>query len=163
MMIHCLDSVSYTHLVLNDDHKKSHVAAYIYKIRTAGEDVPVCQKAFIGMHGRSKYRPNRIQHSLVFTGKSPTDQHGHHGNRPTKVPVEITFLVEYHINSFHARKSHYSLRHNPDRQYLPEDLTVSKSHTLFLSQYLINVPYKTYWSIFQNVNIEFGYPRSDTC
>ena len=41
--------------VLNDDHKKSHVAAYNYNIRAAGEDVPVCQKAFIGMHGISKH------------------------------------------------------------------------------------------------------------
>lgn len=29
--------------------------------------------------------------------------------------------------------------------------------------YQINVPYKSFWSIFKTFNIHFGYPRSDTC
>ena len=66
--------------ILNDDQKESHIAAYTYKIRTAVDDVPVCQKA---LHGISKHRLNRILQSLVFTSKSPTDQRGHHGNKPT--------------------------------------------------------------------------------
>lgn len=147
----------------NEDTQKPHSAAYTYKLRIAGTDIPVCKKAFISIHGIGKHRLSRIQQSLVMTGKSPIDQRGRHGNRPTKITNEMKNIVEYHINSFQATKSHYSLRDNPNRRYLSEELSISKMHALFLDNFRLNIPYKAYWSIFQTFDIHFGYPRSDTC
>lgn len=149
--------------IADQDARKDHVAAYTYKLRIEGTDVPICQKAFLSVHGISKNRLNRLQHSLLETGKSPKSKQGCHNSRPRKFPDSIQHLVENHINSYQARKSHYSIRDNPDRRYLPDDLTVADMHQHFLGLYHINVPYKSYWSIFNTFNIHFGYPRSDTC
>lgn len=145
------------------DKMKTHVAAYTYKVRVAGKDVSVCKNAFLSLHGITYDRLRRLQGYLVTEGSSPTDQRGRHSNRPSQVPEPIVKVIESHIRSLPARKSHYSLRDNPHRRYLSEDLTVKSLHTNFLKTYFINVPYKTYWQIFKTFNIHFGYPRSDTC
>lgn len=145
------------------EERKDHSASFNYKIRINGKEIQVCLKAFLSLHGVTQRRIRRIQHSLVYRGKSPRDMRGLHSNRPNKYPNEITELVRNHIQSFKARSSHYSLRHNPRRKYLPESLSVAKMHQLFLDLYQINVPYKIYWNIFSEYNIGFGYPRSDTC
>lgn len=146
-----------------EETHKDHAAAYTYKVRLSGRDVPICQKAFVSVHGITKSRLYRLQQSLLVSGHSPTDKRGTHANRPKKTPCFITSLIEQHINSFHARKSHYSLRDNPHKKYLPEDLTIALMHASFLKLYHINVPYRTYWSVMKTFNIAFGYPRSDTC
>ncbi|KAJ4430866.1 hypothetical protein ANN_19457 [Periplaneta americana] len=69
-----------------------------------------------------------------------------------------------HISSFKPRQSHYSIRDNPQKLYLPETLTIKDMHKMFLGSYKINAPYKVYWRIFkEKFNISFGWPRSDTC
>lgn len=145
------------------DTRKDHAASFTYKVRIGGQDIPVCHKAFLSLHGISKNRVTRLQSSLLVTGMSPKSQQGRHHSRPRKLPDVVKKLVENHINSYQARKSHYSLRDNPQRRYLPEDLTVADMHNHFLEMYQINIPYKSYWSILNTFNIHFGYPRSDTC
>ncbi|KAJ8888488.1 hypothetical protein PR048_007979 [Dryococelus australis] len=116
--------------VSNHDNSKDHAASYTYKVCLAGKDVPVCHKAFVSIHGISKHRVNRLQQSLTITGQYPKDQRGRHENRPTKIPNAVMHLIKCHINSFQARKSHYSLHDKPHRWYLPEHLTVAKMHEI---------------------------------
>lgn len=143
--------------------RRDHCASFRYKVRFGAQETEVCFKAFLSIHGISKWRVRRLQQSLVNTSQAPTDCRGKHDNRPKQYPEVVINLVDNHIRSFPARKSHYSLRHNPDKRYLPEDLSVTKMHSLFLEQYHINVPYKIYWGVLKKYNISFGYPRSDTC
>lgn len=142
---------------------KDHVCAFTYKIRYGGQEKAVCLQAFVSLHGITKRRVGRIQKSLVEDGKSPKDQRGKHANRPNQYPDAICNVVRAHIGSFKARASHYSLRDNPNKKYLPEDLSISTMHKMFIEEYQINLPYKVYWSIFREYNIGFSYPRSDTC
>ncbi|KAJ8883576.1 hypothetical protein PR048_015420 [Dryococelus australis] len=114
--------------VSNHENSKEHSASYAYDVRLTGMDVPICHKDFISIHGIRKHRVNRLQQSLVTTGQSPKDQRGRHENRPTKIQNAVMHLIECHINSFQARKSHYSLHDNPHRRSLPEHLAVAKMH-----------------------------------
>lgn len=85
-------------------------------------------------------------------------------NREQKYPDCIIDLIKHHIQSFAARKLHYSLKDNPNRKYLPANLNVSKMHNMFKEKYRIRISYKIYWKIFhEEFNIKFGYPRSDMC
>ena len=48
--------------------------------------------------------------------------------------------------------------------YLPEELSVSKMHKLFLFEIRINVSYLVYYQVFKNeFSILFGIPRTNTC
>lgn len=147
-----------------NEERKDHCASYSYKVRLNGKDVPVCCAAFTSLHGVTPWRVRRIQNSLVTTGKSPKDMRGKHTNRPSKAPDNVRDLIRSHIASFKARTSHYSIRDNPNRKYLPEDLTIAKMHEMFIENFRLNIPYKLYWTVFTSeFNISFGYPRSDTC
>ncbi|KAJ8892700.1 hypothetical protein PR048_005281 [Dryococelus australis] len=101
------------------------------------------------LHGIIKGRVYNIQQSFLTSGKLPKDQRGKHDNGPMKYPSPIHNIIVKHIQSFHARSSHYSLRYNPDRKYLPESLTISKMHEMSI--------------LTQEFNIKFGFPRSYTC
>lgn len=152
----------------NSSGKDLHSASFYYKIRVLRDDVaqevPVCRTAFLNIHATTKARLRYIQQSLVNTASAPADQRGKYQNRPKTIPVELKLLVNEHIESFAPRKSHYSLRKNPNRSYLPENLSVKQMYRMFLGQYRINIPYQSYWSIFhKEYNIKFGVPRSDTC
>ncbi|KAJ8876273.1 hypothetical protein PR048_024183 [Dryococelus australis] len=92
--------------------------AFVYKVRINGIDRPVCRQDFVSLHGITKGR------SLLTSGKSPKDQRGKHYNRPMRYPTAIHDIIVHHIQSFHARSSHYSSRDNPDRKYLPKSLTI---------------------------------------
>nr|CAD7420239.1 unnamed protein product [Timema poppensis] len=109
----------------NEEDSKYHAASYTYNVRCAGKESPVCHKAFLSIHCVSKHRVGRLQQSLVMVGQSSKDKRGRHDNRPSKMYDEVTHLVECHIISFQARKSHYSIRDNPNRGFLPEDLRVA--------------------------------------
>ncbi|CAH1108043.1 unnamed protein product [Psylliodes chrysocephalus] len=84
--------------------------------------------------------------------------------RSTDYPDTLINLIKDHIKSFKPRQSHYSRRKNPLRFCLPEGLTIKDMHSMFQSEYLINIHYKIYYKIFTtNFNLKFGFPRSDTC
>lgn len=51
-------------------------------------EIPVCQKAFISLHGITKRRLQTIQASIKETGKSPKDKRGKHMNRPWRLSQE---------------------------------------------------------------------------
>lgn len=163
----------HSHSESSDDESHSrfyHSVSFSYTVRTKTElaskyvDVTICRDAFLSFHGITRARLRRIQSCLSETSGSPLDKRGHHKNRPNKTPPEIDVLIQQHIKSFPARQSHYSLRKNPHRFYLPETLSVKDMYRLFLEKHRINVSYKVYWSIFTTkFNIKFGLPRTDTC
>lgn len=148
----------------NVETEKPHSAGYGFKIRFKGKEIEVCKEAFLGIHGITVGRLRRIQNHLVTRGTSPRDLRGKNKQRSTDYPDPLINLIKDHIRSFKPRQSHYSRRKNPLRFYLPEGLTIKDMHSMFRSEYLINIPYKIYWKIFKtNFNINFGFPRSDTC
>lgn len=147
-----------------DDQRKTRSCAFSYKIRSNGEDINLCQNAFLRIHAVTPGRIRRIQNSLLTLGRAPRDSRGSHKNRPNKFPSELTTLIKTHIMSFQPRQSHYSRRKNPNVHYLPGNLTIKEMHSMFVLEYKINIPYKIYWSTFKNsFCIKFGFPRSDTC
>lgn len=147
-----------------------HSVSFFYHIRSKSpnsdsfSDVKVCRDAFLSLHGISRARLRRIQDSLSATRSAPLDKRGSHQNRPTKIPIEVEHLIQEHIKYFPVRQSHYSLRKNPHKYYLPETLTVKRMYRLFLEIYKIHVSYKVYWKVFTTkFKIKFGLPRTDTC
>ena len=115
----------------------SHDLSFYYKVRAKEEgttttvEKPICQKAFMAFHGLTRGRLCTIQRSLKSHQLSPKDMRGKHHNRPRNVPEPVITLIEYNISMFKPRVSHYSLRDNPNKKYLPETLTVKKMHDIF--------------------------------
>lgn len=128
------------------------------------QEIPICYKAMLSLHGISAKRLQNIQQKLVKDGHVGEDCRGRHSNRPNKLDEETTNAVYTHIRSFKGRQSHYSL-HKSKKIYLPEDLNVKKMFQMFKELYPTkSISYESYRSIFVNkFNISFGYPRSDTC
>ncbi|KAJ8889953.1 hypothetical protein PR048_009458 [Dryococelus australis] len=116
-----------------------------------GRDVKVCQKAFLSLHCISKDRLARLQNSLIMEGLFPKDKCGKQDNRLNKTSAPVVSLIEYHIKSYPPGKSHYSLRDNPDRRYLPEDTTIKYMHAKVLSWYHIN-------DILDKIHVQFEIP-----
>lgn len=143
--------------------------SYAYKVRIKRndiiEEVSVCHKAFISLHGITNRRTVSLKKALVTTGVSPTDMRGKHNSHHHKLKEETLTKICDHIGSFKSRKAHYSTKDNNSRTYLDEDLNIKKMYNLFLEAFPGNkASYETYRNIFNSkFNISFGYPRSDTC
>lgn len=142
--------------------------SFRYIVRVKRDDVvrelPVCQKAFISLHGITKSRLETIQNSIKRTGQSPKDNRGKHKNRPWKLTKEKEDAVMNHIGSFKGRTSHYG-KGRSEKIYLPEELSITKCFELYKAKYPdLPVSLETYRKIFnERFNLSFGYPRTDTC
>ncbi|GLV37485.1 hypothetical protein CBL_10549 [Carabus blaptoides fortunei] len=90
--------------------------SYQYKIRIKEEgsesleEVEVCQKAFIVLHGIINRRIITIKNYLKRKGYSGNDQRRKHRNRPHKMKQETYENIRRHIQSFKGRTAHYSLK-----------------------------------------------------
>lgn len=93
-------------------------------------EIPVCQKAFIALHGITKRRLQTIQSSMKDTGISHRDKRGTHANRPWRLSKEKEEAIINHIGAFKGRKSHYG-KGNTDKIYLPEELSITKCNELY--------------------------------
>lgn len=151
------------------DNGIPNAAFYSYRLRVKKdknnyEDIQVCYKAFLSVHGITGRRVQTIQQSLRKMGVSPTDKRGKHSNRPHKHSNDTITLVNDFIKSLRGRKSHYSLK-DTNKIYLPENLNISKLYGMFNDSHPENhVSYDTFRAEFNNnFNISFGYPRKDTC
>lgn len=152
---------------------KFHDSVYMYRVRikpnrekggTANyEEVQVCAKFFLTVHGITGSKLQHLQKELKMTGMAPKDRRG--GVNCNKLKPDIVDTVHCHIQYFKARKSHYSLHDNSGKTYLPETLNITKMYSMFKDKYPgIKVSYQTYREIFKrDFNLSFGYPRSDTC
>lgn len=152
----------------DEEEAKLHDASYCYSVTIKQEygnykEVQVCANFFRAVHGITPGKLQYLQTALKTTGVAPKDKRG--GKNYKQLKPEIVELVRGHIASFQARQSHYSIKDNRDKVYLPEDLNIKKMHRLF--QELnpgMTLSYQTYREIFRrDFNISFGYPRSDTC
>lgn len=150
----------------NEANLRDHSYKFKVRIKTNNSvsEIPVCQKAFISLHGITNRRLITIKGYLKSDGHSKQDQRGKHKNRPHKIETTTYELIGQHIKSFKGRNSHYSLNKSK-RTYLPQDLNITKMWKLYNALYNNNkVSYDTYRKVFLNdFNIGFGYPRSDTC
>lgn len=150
----------------NDSNSRDCSFRYIVRVKRDNtmREIPVCQKAFIALHGIKKGRLETIQASLKDTGKSPKDNRGKHQNRPWRLSSEKEEAIKNHIGSFKGRASHYG-KGTSDKIYLPEELSITKCFELYKEKYP-NLPFsfETYRKIFNGkFNLSFGYPRTDTC
>lgn len=155
-----------------------------YEVRFDGNVISVCKKAFCSIFGVSKTAVDRIIKKIKNNIPSPTDERGKHQNRVNKLPDNINFQINTHINSFPKRQSHYSRSDNSNTRYLSPDLSVAKLYRMYLKKYESDfwaihntaqnegreitikpkVKYAYYANYFaSNFNISFAYPRSDTC
>lgn len=147
---------------------KFHEGSYSYRVRFTNEgqtcEVPVCQKAFLALHGIKSKKLEVLQRSLKFSGAPPQDKRGRHNTRPNKLSLDVRKCIIEHITSFKGRQSHYSLK-DSTKTYLPEDLNIKKMHRMYLEKFPdFHTSYESYRTIFvTDFNISFGYPRSDTC
>ncbi|KAJ8918941.1 hypothetical protein NQ315_016843 [Exocentrus adspersus] len=152
----------------NEDYAFLHDKAYRYHVKVVragvAEEIPICFKAFLAIHGITKRKLELLQKSLKSTGLAPKDKRGKHSNRPHKIPNLTYEKVISHISSFKGYKSHYTLNRS-QRLYLDENLNISKMHQLYKESYPEHpVSYESYRCIFNSkFNISFGYPRKDTC
>lgn len=145
-----------------------HCSSYSYRVRACVDgslqDVCVCHKAFLSLHGISNRRVQTIKKNLTEFGQAQADGRGKHKNRPNKLSDETTTKVMDFIKSLKGRKSHYSLK-DTSKVYLPDELDVAKLHRMYNESNKENqIGYTTFRDIFEcNFNISFGYPRKDTC
>ena len=156
---------------------RERTAPIIYHVKLLnGERCVICQKCFLHVHSIDRSRIRRITESNAVTSPPPDKR----GKQPSanKTPAEILTKIRNHIKTFDAQKSHYSLKDNPNRRYLPEYLNVKR---MWKSCVRLYEPEKwaelqsgkkysgmikewQYRRIFQDeFNLSFGYPRTDTC
>ena len=90
----------------------------------------------------------------------------------TSKPVWYANVVNDHIRTFFAERSHYSRAKNPHRRYIVSDQVSSfkDCHRLFVDLHsdgvveLASVKYQYYHNEFVTKhNLAFGKPASDTC
>jgi len=147
---------------------KFNDSSYSYRLRSyvngALQDIAVCYKAFLSIHGISNRRGQTIKKKLLISGVVGTDNRGKHSNRPHKLSDETKTKVFDYIKSLKGIKSHYSPK-DSEKIYLSEELNIKKLHTFYKDKHPENVVgYTTFRDIFeQKFNISFGYPRKDTC
>lgn len=133
-------------------------------------NLKVCKTMFLNTLG--------IKERTVYTaidkyanGDQITDLRGKHTNRPHRTASETEQSAIQHIQSFPCIESHY-LRQNSSRQYLSQDLNISKMHRLYkdwisenenfrntkvASEYQYNQIFNTHF------NLSFFRPKKDLC
>lgn len=145
-----------------------NLSSYCYRVRAYVDDnlqdVTVCYKAFMSLHGIGNNRVQTIKKHLTSFGEVKPDGRGKHANRSNALSEETKAKVISFIQSLKGRKSHYSLK-DTSKLYLPEELNKSKLHRMYNETNKDNtVGFTTFRDIFDSkFNISFGYPRKDTC
>lgn len=145
-----------------------NTSSYCYRVRARVEnklqDVGVCYKAFLSLHGISNRRVQSLKKNLCEFGDAKSDGRGKHKNRLHRLSDVTKLKVMKFIKSLKGRKSHYSIR-DTSKVYLSEELNIAKLHRMYNeSNKEYQVGYTTFREIFENnFNISFGFPRKDTC
>ena len=137
-----------------------------------GNQVQVCKKTLCNIHAIGKRRLEKLTSKITAGNLVASDGRGRHKNRPHSIAEEAKQKIRDHINKFPRRKSHYSRSENQKRQYLNEGLSISRMYQLYLEKYEPQAravgakPVVKEWlyrKIYEEFNLSFGYPRSDTC
>ena len=138
-----------------------------FYVNEDGASVRMCKKAFLAIHGVSNGRLSRALKSFQAKSSPQTDKRGNHVPK-NKTPVDVLRFVRAYIESFPTEKSHYSRNENPDKKYLPPDLSIRKMYELYtekcIQEWKQQVKENVYRTVFNNeYNFSFRAPRSDTC
>jgi len=139
-----------------------------YTVNVDNDSVRVCKVAFQNLHSISS---SKVRHIVEQSKKCQTTAlcslRGKHDTRPNKIPEEQREIVRTHIKSFPAQESHYSRSKNTNRMYLSPTLTINSMYKEYANQCQVDnrraVSGSMYRYIFNDFNLGFGSPRSDTC
>ncbi|ESO90767.1 hypothetical protein LOTGIDRAFT_163649 [Lottia gigantea] len=149
--------------------KRKHTISYFF-IKPDGLHVKVCKKFFLATLCVSS---GPVYTALAEKGEASTfvgeDKRGHHTSS-NKTSEERLDLVRKHIESFPKIESHYT-RSDTHRQYLNQDMSISKMYHLYKLHCDQLVPPKTdpveeltYRRLFcTEYNLSFFHPKKDQC
>ena len=127
----------------------------------------VCRIAFYHIHGITEKRVRTVLDKQLPTGVTDIDNRGRTSSN--KISTERRQSVIEHINSIPKVTSHYSRAKSPHRKYLPPGLNMNTMYILYLDWLKDNnsniepVTNHYYRDVFNEFNIGFEPPRSDTC
>lgn len=144
--------------------KSSTNTFYLHNLQ--GNSVKVCRKYFVDTFQISNGRLTRALKKLKESKPPGSDERGRHVPA-NKISVERMNVVREHINSFPSYQSHYSRSQNPNRKYLPSDLTVIAMYHSYLkycegkSEPVSEAIYRRTFS--SEFNLYFHTPLKDTC
>ena len=65
----------------------------------SGEEIGLCQMAFLRLHGITKNRLLRLTKHLSSHSATPSDQRGKHRNRPHSIPQTVINSIDEFIQS----------------------------------------------------------------
>ncbi|XP_072390087.1 uncharacterized protein [Diabrotica undecimpunctata] len=141
-----------------------------YRVEVNGDEIEICKKEFLAIHGISKKRIERLVHQNKEGASTPkSDERGKHDNNNKKIPEEHCEYVRQHINLIPKYTSHYSRQKNPTKVYLDSDISISSLHHDYYLEWcrqnnFVAVTQDKYRRIFcSEFNIGFKLPKSDTC
>ncbi|KAK3931959.1 Anoctamin-5 [Frankliniella fusca] len=146
--------------VQTDDEPYRKHSYFYYLLDQSGQKVPVCQPMFLNTFDISK---SVVQTALT---KNSPDKRGKYSKAKKRLAPELIANVKDHIKMFPTKESHYC-RAESRRQYLDENLTISKMHRLYLME-RGTLPHtaslRQYRDIFNtSFNISFFKPKKDQC
>lgn len=147
--------------------RKPKTTSNVYYIHNkSGNSIKVCKKYFIETFKISDGRITRALQKLR-TGKPPgSDERGRHVPQ-NKLGVDVMNVVREHISTYPAYQSHYTRKQNPNRKYLPSELTVSqmyKGYVEYCEGKTAAVSEAVYRRTFNTeFNLHFHAPLKDTC
>lgn len=142
-----------------------------YTVLKNSQEIVVCKKAFLNIHGLQKSR-GRIEQLVKKIAQglsmSPLDKRGLHQKRPNKFSNDQQNNVIEHINQIPKYQSHYSRKDNPNKVYVGHEYTLLNLYEDFRSKFCKEknvdpVSFDKYRKIFRTLNISFKHPKSDTC
>lgn len=144
-------------------HKQSVRISYSIR-RATGEVVAVCKKAFYSILNISEFRVNRVVKNHLENGSIPKENRG--GDRKRIKFMNRRSAVIAYIQTFQLIDMHYCRSKIKHRQYLPQELNITKMANMYNDQaegnLLVKVSY--FRSIFNtNFNIGFKSPATDLC
>lgn len=140
---------------------------YYLKLKN-GVSVAVCKKHFLQTFSVSDGRVSRAR-KKVCEGKSPGEAlRSARGCRARKIFSSDMEFVSDHIRSFLAYQSHYTSKHNDNRNYLCESLNLRQMYTLYIEKCTAvnRIPVKEhdYRYLFNTkFNRHFYVPKNDSC
>nr|XP_022905846.1 uncharacterized protein LOC111417713 [Onthophagus taurus] len=144
-------------------------ASFQYNLKPNNNlSVVVCKKYFLGTFNVSEGRVSRALRKTL-DGQTPGDDlRGLKGCPKRKISEDDKTYVMQHIQSFPSYESHYTRKHNPNKKYLCQSLSLRKMYALYAEKCYENqrqpVKEHFYRYIFNTkFNLHFYSPKKDTC
>lgn len=144
--------------------RRQKTVCYFFTVNSVR--VPVCKTFFINTLDISDRVVRTVLEKTSSLGVVEIDKRG--GRKSDAIiarDIQIRSEIEMHIDRFPRMESHYC-RASSNREYLHQDLSVSKMHFLYLQSLPEGHPkpsLSTYQRVFQSKNLSFHTPKKDQC